>query len=366
MTDFHYGNTRLRAMKSRLLSRAALVELTAAAAYPESRSPEQSRRESQRVNRFLNALTETPYRTAVEAALVQYQGLACLQVALQRDLVQTGQKIRSFFSGKAALLVAASLQRYDIHNMKTILRGLAHNLSAGEILANVLPLGEFHIRELETLAAAGDMQAAIDLLVTWRTPLAQSLLAKPLSPAGLPVLDRALEQWYFDFVMDMAAAKDTALHRRLLLETDVTNILTALRLVGVAELNSLLQQHFGSDDVTELFLGPGQISLALLAETAGQPSVSAAVATLANTAIGTILQEAMPRFQATRRLSVFEHALYHFQLQDARRLFIRDPLGIGLLLGYLALKTTEIINLRLIGHGLALGDTPEQIQEVLL
>ncbi|HEX6384995.1 MAG TPA: V-type ATPase subunit, partial [Anaerolineae bacterium] len=230
MTDFHYGNTRLRAMKSQLLSLAALDELTTVAT----------------IDRLLNALTETHYRTAVEAALIQHQGLACLQDALQRDLIQIGQKIRGFFSGKAAQQVGATLQRYDIHNVKTILRGLAHNLPADEILESTLPLGELQARELATLAAAEDMQTAVDLLVTWRTPLAQSLLAKPLSRAGLFVIDMALEQWHFEFVMNASVTKGTTLRQRLLLETDIANVLTALRLVGVAELNSVLPQHFGS------------------------------------------------------------------------------------------------------------------------
>jgi vacuolar-type H+-ATPase subunit C/Vma6 len=54
------------------------------------------------------------------------------------------------------------------------------------------------------------------------------------------------------------------------------------------------------------------------------------------------------------------------KLAKARMLMARDPLGIGVLWGYLALKTAEITNLRLIGTGLALHDPPQDIQRHLI
>mgnify|MGYP001559071884 CR=1 FL=1 len=77
MSDFDYGNARLRAMKSRLLSRRTLESLAEAAS----------------VQGLITALTNTAYREAVEAALarstVELAGMDCLAEALRNDLGAT-------------------------------------------------------------------------------------------------------------------------------------------------------------------------------------------------------------------------------------------------------------------------------------
>ena len=78
MADFDYGNTRLRAMKSRLIPRRTLEGLAEAGS----------------VQGLINALTDTAYREAVEAALVRLVGMDCLAEALRNDLVATVGKAR--------------------------------------------------------------------------------------------------------------------------------------------------------------------------------------------------------------------------------------------------------------------------------
>lgn len=349
MSDFDYGNARLRAMKSRLLSRRTLEGLA----------------EIESVESLITALTNTAYREAVEAALVRLAGLECLNEALRNDLIATIGSARVFFSGRAGEQAALVLRRYDVHNVKTVLRGLARHVPASDILASTLPVGELRPVDLGQLAGAADLRIAIDLLATWRLPLARPLLVlSGVHPgADLFEMEVALDRWYLDAALREAVDEaGEVLRETLMLAADMMNILTALRLVGVPDAATILRERFASDDATPLFVGPGHMPWALLAEAARQASVSRAVDTLAETHGGETLVRAMEDYTAGSRLSVFERALAQRQLQHAARLLVRDPLGIGVLLGYVALKTNEVANLRTIAQGLLLGQQPEQIR----
>ncbi len=354
MSEFDYGNARLRAMKSRLLSRATLEELT----------------EVGSVQGLITALTSTAYRQAVEAALIKLTDIECLVEALRSDLVATLGKARTFYAGREGQLVTLALGRYDLHNVKTILRGLARHVPANEILANMLPIAELRPADMAELTRAADVRIAIDLLATWRLRLAQPLLQlRALQPdrnitAELFEMEAALDRWYFETAM--REASDTVLLEALALDADVINIVTALRLVGVPGAAAILRDRFGSDDVTVLFVGPGVVPFAVLQEVTQQKSVPEAIGVLADTTYGSTLVTALDRYAALSRLSVFERALTQRQLRHAAHLIIRDPLGIGVLLGYAALKTNEVANIRAIAHGLMIGEPPNRIRDELM
>ena len=53
-------------------------------------------------------------------------------------------------------------------------------------------------------------------------------------------------------------------------------------------------------------------------------------------------------------MSDFEKQLNRFRLRWMSRLISKDPLGIGVLLGFLALKINEISNIRWIAQGISL------------
>ncbi len=354
MPDFDYGNARLRAMKSRLLPRRTLEGLTEAGSVPG----------------LLTALANTPYREAVSAALVRLTGTDCLAEALRNDLVATLGKARAFYSEAAQALAQLALLRYDVHNVKTILRGLAGHVPANEIMGSTLPIGELRPADIVELARVADWRMAIDLLATWQLPVAKPLLelhtAQRSRDGHLEPLEMevALDRWYFDTVL--AGAGHTSLRTAVILEADITNILTALRLVGVPDVAAILRERLGAVDMTQLLVGPGHIPFELLVEAARQESIPNAINTLAITAYGDTLTGALPAYAALARLSVFERTLAQRQLHHAASLVASDPLGIGVLLGYAALKTNEIAHLRAIAQGLLIGEKPERIRSELL
>ena len=344
MDGFEFGNARVRAMKSRLLSAGELAVLMACADLPG----------------LILTLGETPYREAVEASLLRQQGMACINDALQRDLVATLGKLPGFYEGETRHLLELALGKYEIHNVTTILRGIEQEVAASETAVLLLPIGDLNSQDLRSLARAADLRTAIDLLATWRSPLALPLLnataARPR--AGLPFLELALTCWYYTAVAE-AETSSKSWQITMRLETDVANLLTALRLTGHPEALARLEEggstNSGLPALTLLFCGEGHLSKDLLLQIARQPTLTAATTLLDGTRYSDILAPTVARNEPLLRVSEIEHDLLVYQMGVAAALYAADALGLGIPLGYIRLKTAEAINVRLIAQSVALG-----------
>jgi vacuolar-type H+-ATPase subunit C/Vma6 len=69
----------------------------------------------------------------------------------------------------------------------------------------------------------------------------------------------------------------------------------------------------------------------------------------------------LEKFKHSGRLSEFETHLKKFRMRWKVQWINKDPLGIGVFIGYLALKMNEINNLRWITQGIGMGLRPEAI-----
>jgi vacuolar-type H+-ATPase subunit C/Vma6 len=344
MEGFEFGNARVRAMKSRLLSVAQLSALLACDKLPA----------------LVLALAETPYREAVEASLLRQQGMACINDALQRDLVATLGKLPGFYEGETRHLLELALGKYEIHNVTTILRGIEQEAAASETAVLLLPIGELRSDDLRLLARSADLRTAIGLLATWRSPLALPLLnataARPR--AGLPFLELALTCWYYTAVAAEAETAGKSWRTTMRLETDIANLLTALRLTGHPEALARLEEGGSTgrslSALEQLFCGEGYLSKDLLLQIARQPTLTAAVTLLNDTRYSDVLAPTVAGRETPLRVSDLEHDLLIYQLKIAAALFTADALGLGVPLGYIRMKTAETMNIRLIAQGVAL------------
>ncbi len=351
MSDFDYGNARLHAMKSRLLAQHELATLAENAGLPG----------------LIAALTHTSYRKPVEAALTRTSGMDCINEALRLDLINTLDKIRSFYRDSAVDLVAIVLRGYDIHNLKTILRGLGKNVPPGDILPVLIPVGDLDYPTLADLTRSSGPRGAIDMLSSMSLPIARPLLRLRGERPGadVPEMELALDQWYFreatSFLKDSMQTDET-LFSTLSLDADIMNLLTVLRFAHTPAERKLPASRSGHLDAPHLFVGPGRLPFSLLSRAASEFTVKAAVECLAGTMFETPLRDGLQAYAQSNRLSSFEKYLLKFRLEWAKRLIAKDPLGIGVLIGYLALKITEISNIRWIANGINLGLKPTAIR----
>jgi V/A-type H+-transporting ATPase subunit C len=291
----------------------------------------------------------------------------CATEALRRDLIDTLGRIRRFYDGRAGELVAIALRAYDVHNLKTILRGVSKHIPPAEIATALLPIGELTSNALDELAGAPGPRVAIDLLASMRIPLAHPLIRLRVERPGaeIPEMELALDRWHFEQARrDLQESPDGAglLTATLNLEADLANLSIVLRFAHAPAERQLLRKLWRVDGPDGLFVGPGRLALELLARAAAQDTLEAAVETLKDTPYEMPLRDGLEAYMQSGRLSGFEKHLCRFRLCWMAGLMARDPLGIGVLLGYLALKTNEVGNIRWVAQGIDLGLTTEEIR----
>jgi len=354
MSGYDYGNARLRAMKSRLLSRHEMDVLV----------------ETGSLQGLIVALTKTAYYKPVEAALARTSGMDCIVEALRYDLINTLGKVKNFFKGQAGEMVTIVLRSFDIHNLKAILRGLSKQAVTSEIWSTLTPIGELKCNVLVELASSPSPRAAIDLLASQGFLFAQPLLKlRAEHPGvGIPDMELALDRWFYQEAYRYLQSNPRAGNRLLSsiqLEADLINLLTVLRFAHAPGERKYLYAWLGTEELNHLFVGPGKLQFTLLAHAGSQGTVNAAVETLVKTPYGPPLKDGLKSYAQSALLSDFEKQLKLFRLGWMLKQITKDPLGIGVLLGYLALKVNEISNIRWISQGVNLGLKAEAIRKEL-
>lgn len=348
---YEYGNARVRAMKGRLLSRRELEGLL----------------ERHDVEQIIAALAQTDYGPDVAAALVKRSGVECVEEALRLNLARTTRTILGFYEGQARELVALLVERYDVYNVLTVLRGKAGRASPDEIVQALLPGGQLEEAALTELAKRDDVRQVIDLLATWRSPYARPLTAalRDYEQDGDPAtLEVALVQDYYRRAVDrleLLGGKDAALVRQVLEdEIDARNVTTVLRLcqrrqrLEPQELRRQLIERGARLKVGEL------VSLCALGQ------VDQALASLGKTPLGAALRDLPDGHGAGGQVSSAQLALERRLLARSARYSHGDPLGIGVVVAYLAAKEAELVNLRLIARGRWLGMDKQEIADRFL
>jgi len=354
MADYDYGNARIRALKSRLLSRKQLDSLAG----------------EDHLTGLIAALIKTTYRKPIETALTRTSGFDCISEALHHDLLNALGKVSGFFDEQAGEMVGIILRRYDIHNLKAILRGLSRHVSPDEILSTTIPVGELTSSILAELARSPDPRAAIDTLAMMGIVFAQPLLRlRAEHPgAGTAEMELALDRWYFQEsyqYLEEARKAGKNLMDAIQLEADLINLNTMLRFVHFPGERKFIREWMHIDQFDDLLVGPGKLPCPLLYEASRQDTVEAAVGIFEHTLFHKPLTDGLENYARSALLSDIEKHLKRFRLHWMASQIIKDPLGIGVLLGYFALKINEINNIRWIAHGINLGLKPDAIRTEL-
>lgn len=353
MSAYDYGNARLRAMKSRLLIKRDLDTLV----------------ESGSINGFISALSKTSYRRSVEAALARCTGMTCVDEALRSELITSLGSLLHFYEGAARERVQVILRRYDVHNLKVILNGLSKNIPTNEILSGLIPIGALDYRILTVLANEHSPRDAIDLIASMNLSPAQPLIRLRVEHPGADVfeMELVLDKWHYQEAQQQVKGNGASgdLLAALDLDVDIMNILTVLRFVNVPLEWDLLRERLGSEAIDQLFVGQGQIPFELLIEAGKQESVEGAIERFSGTFYYEALKSGLSMYARSGRLSDIERRLRRSRLDWMSTLIAKDPLGLGVVLGFIALKINEVNSVRWIARAIDLDLKPELIRSEL-
>ncbi|WP_319508361.1 V-type ATP synthase subunit C [uncultured Methanolobus sp.] len=211
--NYAYTTARVRAMKSKIL--------------PKETYPRLMNMSIDEITRFIE---ESEYKEDVDELARQYEGVDLIEHALNRNLAVTFTKLLSISEGDVNFLVGEQLQKYDIWNIKTILRGKYCNASTDEILDAIVAAGRLSYTFLSELAAKGTYEEVISELANTEY---YSIL-KNYDGTNLSDIENQLDKMYYVGLFG-AIGESKSKDRKLFAEftrmgIDLKNLMTLFRL----------------------------------------------------------------------------------------------------------------------------------------
>ncbi len=347
--DYGYINARMRGMKSRLLSHRTLDDLIL--------KPD--------LDSLIADLENSPYREDILEAKGRFSGILCIESALRQNFIRTFRKIRDFARDEveATQYIAIFLHRWDVQNIKTVLRGKNIHSTAEEILDCLVPAGELDEVTLKELLKQPDVRAVIDLLATWEIRYAKPLtesFPEFVQTRDLAVLECALDRYYYTDAL--AGVKDPTYNNNLIrdllsLEVDIVNVRTVLRMV---------RDRVEPADAQRYLIGGGKdFDDKALASLLSLPAIEDVVKSLA-TKQYRFLSGVPDAAIRTQKISVIEKELERFLIKKGVGAFLLEPLSVASVIGYFWAKYNEITNIRIISRCKTADFPVENLKEELV
>ncbi len=348
--DYSYINARIRGMKSRLLDRPFLEKLLS----------------EENVHTVMALLQETEYGKHIEEArTLETSEIGGIEEGIRQHLAQTYSGIFGMVGGVPRRLLSILLGRWDVYNIKTVLRGKFSGLSLEEVSKSFVPVCKLTEPLLKEMMKQPDIKGVIDLLITWNSeyyPPLQAKLSDFSATNSLTNMEVALDKFYFERALSFLKRGLEDENFQIVVgflktEIDILNILMIMKIVG---------HQIPPAERGELFIRDGL-------EIKGEDFLSAAscrdideiFGRFASTSYREVLNQAKQK-SSGGSLSSVERLMEKYMIERGVAMFARNPLSIAPVIGYLWLKLCETVNLRVICRAKVARMPQPLIQEELI
>lgn len=343
MAGLDYGNARVRAMRSRLLSEADYDGLVGVDS----------------MDGLVSALATTAYAVDLDATLPRFTGLRRFDETVRHHMVRVLGAVAGFYENAPDGVIGLLADRWDLQNLRTIFRGKSRFEATDEMLRMMVPIGRLRAAELSELAMQPSLRYVIDLMVAWRIP--SRVTARAVrdvwpdyeSSGDLVVLESALNRAFANRLDDVLGGNESAAAVVLRAEMDEINVLTGLRLQTARAADEITRpETVGTDS----YLRGGRIRLETLATAAATDDRPTVVSLLDRAPLLPEWSRALHDWAESDDLVALADALRVAATRFAVGLFARgDPLGYDVPVAFVRAQEHEARNLRWIGQGIAHG-----------
>ena len=334
---------------------AARVKAKKAALYPLDTYTRLLQMEIPQIARFLG---EGPYKEEILALGAQLRGVDLVERATANHLAKVFTQIIEMSEGHLRDMVARYLDRWDVSNIKTILRGRLYGASAADIEEDIVAAGSLHASFLHTLVGKDTVEEVFDALAGTIYEEARRRMGDAFDPTkGLAAYEDALAHIYYSHLLaeiEPRTEPSRLFHTFVRREVDVLNLRTLLR---VWRTKSTVDRP--------VFLEGGlELAVEELRECVGLDLAGLMGRLSHYSRYGDIVSSL--REVEARGAAYVERTLERAQLKAASRHSHLHPLSVLPVLDFVARKTREVENIRIIARGKEHGLPLEAMKELLV
>lgn len=328
--NYAYACTRVKAKKRFLLSRDTYSRMLVMDVHEIGRS-----------------LGETQYHDEMTKYASRYSGASLVEVAVTRNLAETYSDILSFTTGHLRDMVSNYLKRWDMFNVKTILRGKTTDVRDEEIIDTLVPAGAFSEAYLRSLVAMSSVQEIMDtLLFEPSLGITPELVREVVDSKRIARLEDHLDKnMYYDLLKVVRGMNraDQLLRDFVRREVDVTNLKVLLKLKA---------ERIPEDRIAKYLIPGGmEYSIDKLRTMAQAEGLTAVIEEMERSSMYEDIKPALDRFKDDRKLSGITIALDNALTFTSEKFAHFYPLSVLPIVNYVIRKKVEVDNIRIIARG---------------
>ena len=342
--NYAYASARVKTRKSFLYKKDTYLKLL------QMDLPE--------ISRFIE---ESRYKKEIDELATKYSGIDLLEYALNLNMAREMTEVLGFCQGDMKELIGAYLRRWDVWNIKSILRGKNYGASEEEIKETLVPAGELPMTTLTDLIHKTSVPDVIEGLngTKFYKPL-YGLLDDYNKTQTLSKLENSLDKAYYANLLSINTGSnaDKLFMNFVKREIDITNLRTLLR---------LKRQGLEHEKILD-FLVPGGSNLKTedLRKFAQAPGFEDFLNMLKDTPYWADISEAVEKYRESKSLNTIEVSLSKSLIGYAEKISHAYPLSICPILGYTVRKNVEVNNLRTIARGKEIHLSDDEIRSQMV
>ncbi|MEW6329758.1 MAG: V-type ATPase subunit [Candidatus Micrarchaeota archaeon] len=340
---YGYSNARVKAMKTFLIPQGQMEEMV----------------DVGELGAVTGILERTNYKEDLVVLSLRYSGADLIELALGRNFARTCRKLIRIAPGDATSTLLGILERWDVHNLKTIILAKGLGYPEEQITPFLVPAGGLGEAELKKILKKDAGELAEYLKRTKYAPVAEAFEehAEDVRNKNLAPILSALDNVYFRALPGKITAKDAEMATILSLvraEVDMKNIMSILR---------AKKENLGDEAIGKLMIEGGNLGaneLRKLIEAKTIPDMIARLRRAYN------LNAALEKYNADNSLTHFEIDLENRIAEKGIKALRRSILSIGAIVGFLYLKEAEVKNIRKIVRAKEFRIPNEKLKEMLI
>ncbi len=344
-SNYPYICARVKAKKAALLSRDTFNRMLSM--------------DLAEIGRFLS---ETQYREEISSLGSTYSGATLIELSISQNLAKTYSDVLSYSVGHARELVSEYLHRWDIYNIKTVLRGKLTNAPVEDIREILIPAGSLKQEYINQLIQSSSWEEMIDRLnqqsVVYVSP---DLLRNAISSGKLAALEDELDKEYYSSLMK--SIKQTTISEKRFLdfmrrEIDIVNLKAMFKLKAEGSHGEELSRYFMDGGV--------EFKIERLTKMAAFEGMKELLDEFRQSTYAESMRADIERFEKDEDISSLLRALDRVLLNLASKFSHLYPLSVLPVLDFVLAKKTEADNIRIIARGKEAGLDPDLIKNLLV
>ena len=338
LESYPYAYARVATMKGRLLKKEDYDKLR-----------------KMKLAEIAKFLEESEYKREIDELSVSYGGASLLDMALNKNLVRTIEKVRKISSEELRQLIDAYLMRITIRSVKMLLRAKYAKLGKEEMKKELL-YGTGDEKLFGRLADADSVEEFLNRLGFTKTEKFKKAVEYYKSSNSISLIENSLDNHYYKWLTGFLGKVSESASREILLrEIDLINIKTIIR---------LKQEGVGTAIIKQYVLSGHRLKAQFLEQMLEAKNSGEIATLLKKTIYGNLVSKYIDELENNKYVN-FEIALDKSLLGEAQKLMRKNPLSAEVILGYIMAKEIEVRNINVIIKSRLLN-MPEDVVSRLL